>query len=208
MSPALTRFGLIRHGRTRWNEKKRIQGHLDSPLTAEGEQNALAWGRILSRFSWNRILASDLGRARQTAHQVNRALNLPVTYDSRLREQDWGAWTGKTLNTLRERFSQAIAEQEARGWDFCPPGGESRRQVRERSLQSLAETGLAHPGERILVVCHRGVIKCLLYGFLNRAFLPHEPRPRLSNYLHWMTHDPDHGLRLEKVSAVPLLAGA
>ncbi len=204
MSPALTRFGLIRHGQTRWNEEKRIQGHLDSPLTAQGAQNALAWGEILSRFSWNRILASDLGRARQTAHRVNRALNLPVIPDSRLREQNWGAWTGKPLDVLRARFSQAIAEQEARGWDFCPPAGESRRQVRERSCQSLVEAGQAYPGERILVVCHRGVIKCLLYGLLNRAFLPHEPRLQLSHYLHWITHEPTHGLKLEKVSAIPL----
>ena len=83
-----TRFALIRHAQTVWNREKKIQGHSDSPLTADGEKQASSWGRILSRFSWDRILASDAGRARATAEIINAFLKVPLTIDSRLKEQD------------------------------------------------------------------------------------------------------------------------
>ena len=60
----ITRFGLIRHAQTIWNREKKIQGHSDSPLTADGEKQALSWGQALAQFPWSRILASDAGRAR------------------------------------------------------------------------------------------------------------------------------------------------
>ena len=63
----ITRFGLIRHAQTVWNREKKIQGHSDSPLTADGENQAGRWGMILQQYSWDRILASDTGRALETA---------------------------------------------------------------------------------------------------------------------------------------------
>ena len=80
-----TRFGLIRHAETVWNRAKRIQGHQDSPLTPEGELQAAAWGRTLQRLRWERILASDTGRAVATAERINNHLGLPVVLDRRLR---------------------------------------------------------------------------------------------------------------------------
>src|SRR3972149_422963 len=87
-----TRFGLIRHAETVWNRAKRIQGHQDSPLTPEGELQAAAWGRTLHRLRWDRILASDTGRAVATAGRINIHLGLPVVLDRRLRELGSGRW--------------------------------------------------------------------------------------------------------------------
>ncbi len=39
-----TRFGLMRHAETVWNREKRIQGQLDSRLTAAGRRQAESWG--------------------------------------------------------------------------------------------------------------------------------------------------------------------
>ncbi len=33
-------FYLVRHGQTEWNTKKIMQGHLDSPLTEKGIEQA------------------------------------------------------------------------------------------------------------------------------------------------------------------------
>ena len=58
-------------------------------------------------------------------------------------------------------------------------------------------------GERILLVTHEGVIKCLLYDLCGRRFLPEEPviiRPRS---VHWLIHD-QRGLRVEKMNALTL----
>lgn len=176
-----TEFGVIRHAPTLWNEQKRIQGQKDSPLTDQGCTLALAWGKQLHQFSWDHILTSDLGRARQTAELINRTLKLSIHPDSRLREQDWGTWAGITLNELQKRDDKLLQQQIREGWNFRPPGGETRKEVLTRSLSALNDAHATWPTGKILVVCHEGVIKCLLYHFLNREFLPDEP-PVINKY--------------------------
>jgi len=110
----ITRFGLIRHAETVWNRGKRIQGHSDSPLTAAGERQASSWGQILARFSWDRILASDTGRALTTGERINEFLKLPIETDPRLREQDWGRWEGKTVPQIQAEAAQVLNAGEWR----------------------------------------------------------------------------------------------
>jgi len=97
-----THFGLLRHAETVWNRDKKIQGLNDSPLTPEGLQQAQKWGELLSTQSWDRMLVSDIGRAVQTATGINGALKIPMTIEKRLREQDWGDWTGQTIREIKE----------------------------------------------------------------------------------------------------------
>jgi broad specificity phosphatase PhoE len=158
-----TCFGLLRHSMTEWNMSRRIQGQSDSPLTLKGETLALQWGRLLAGNSWSRILSSDLGRARKTTELINQTLNLPVTLDSRLRERDWGKWTGKTIAQLKNEFTDRWAKQIQYEWDFCPPGGESFQSVWKRGLEALVAASGSWSGEKILVVSHEGIIKSLIY---------------------------------------------
>jgi len=198
-----TRFGLMRHAQTIWNREKRIQGHSDSPLTADGEKQASSWGQILSQFSWDRILASDAGRALATAEIVNAFLKIPLTIDSRLKEQDWGQWVGKTVRQIEAEAPQVLDEQINAGWDFCPPGGESRYSVLERSQVSLQEAAEHFPGEILLVVTHEGIVKSLIYHLCGRRFLPGEPAILNSYQLHWLVC-PSSGLQIEKINALEL----
>jgi probable phosphoglycerate mutase len=196
MNERATAFGLIRHASTLWNEEKKIQGQLDSPLSVTGRVQAADWGDKLKNFGWQRILCSDLGRAGETARLVNSKLRLPMDTDSNLREQDWGRWSGLTLARVRESEGDFLAGQVGAGWDFRPPGGESRREVLARAQSALRLAGSRHPGERILVVCHEGVIKCLLYHLLGRRFLPGEPGEVRGYSLHLLE------LRQEKLHPV------
>ena len=187
--PPLTRFGVLRHAETRWNVTKRIQGLQDSPLTAAGVSQALQWGRHLEDFRWDRMLASPAGRARQTAELIHTHLQIPLAYDTRLREQDWGRWTGKRVTRIRQTESRRLAAQEAAGWFFCPPGGEDRHRVWERSRCGLARAHERWTGQRILVVTHEAVIKCLIYRICGRRFLPEEPRLLVARGLHCLAYD-------------------
>ncbi len=199
----ITRFGLIRHAQTTWNREKKIQGHSDSPLTPEGELQAFRWGKVLDQFTWNRLLASDTGRALATAGIINARLKIPLTIDSRLREQDWGHWVGKTISQIQTEVPRVLDEQISAGWSFCPPDGEDRKSVSARSREALQEAFDRWPGDNILIVSHEGVIKSLVYHLSGRKFLPTEP-PLLKSYrLHWLVCDRD-GLRLEAVNALKL----
>jgi probable phosphoglycerate mutase len=198
-----TWFGLLRHARTAWNEEKRIQGQNDISLTPEGRFQAREWGRHLIQYRWDRIITSDARRALETAGLVNISLRVPLVHDGCLREQNWGRWTGKTVAQLKEEVPQLVAEQERAGWKFCPPGGEDRNTVWERSQRALQGARGKWPGERILVVTHEGVIKCLIYRLCGRQFLPSEPSLIRSHHFHWLVYDRE-GLRLEGINAQAL----
>ena len=199
----VTRFGLLRHAMTEWNRERRIQGQTDTPLSPLGERQAGQWGHLLKAYPWNRILVSDARRALETAAIINESLEVPMECDPRLREQDWGKWTGKTISQLKQEAPLLLAEQEKAGWNFCPPGGEDRHTVRDRSLKAVAAVCEKWGGERILVVTHEGVIKCLLYDLRGRRFLPEEPAMIRPRSLHWLIHD-QQGLRIEKMNALTL----
>ncbi len=198
-----TRFGLVRHAQTMWNREKRIQGQSDSPLTAEGESQATRWGELLKQFAWDRIIASDTGRAHETAKLINVCLNISLTTDSRLREQDWGQWAGKTIAQLKTEIPHELDEQVSAGWDFCPPGGEDRKKVQKRSQKALLEAAAQWPGNNILVVTHEGVLKSLIYHLCGRKFLPGEPAILKAYQLHWLSHH-CNGLRLEELNALAM----
>jgi len=177
-------FGCIRHSRTVWNEEERVQGWRDSPLTDKGQALARRWGEQLAVFPWQRILASDLGRARQTAQLINASLHLPLHTEPRLREQDWGEWSGLLYSELLTERKKEFARQERRGWDFRPPGGESRREVLRRSLAALGEASCQWPDAHILVVSHEGVIRCLACHLAGHTFLPGAPSLLREWHLH------------------------
>ena len=199
----ITRFGLIRHAQTVWNREKKIQGHSDSPLTAEGEEQASSWGQRLLQFPWNRILASDTGRTLATAEKINVYLKIPLTTDSRIREQDWGQWAGKTIAQLKTEIPHELDEQVSAGWAFCPPGGESRKSVLKRSQKALIEAAERYRGDNLLVITHEGVVKSLIYHLCGRKFLPGEPAILKAYQLHRLIHDQD-GFRVEELNAMAM----
>ncbi len=181
-----TRFGLIRHAETLWNQESRIQGHQDSPLTDRGKKDAQHWGQKLSQISWDRIVGSDLGRAVETAAIINQHLQIPFETDDRLREQDWGGWAGESVAKIASEALPKLAEAKRTGWQFCPPGGEDRFSVWERSHRALMDAAERWPGETILIVTHEGVIKSLIYQLSNYSFSAGEPALIEPRCLHWL----------------------
>ena len=194
---------MLRHAETVWNREKKIQGLHDSPLTSEGSQQAQNWGARLCAYSWDRMLVSDIGRAVETATRINDILDIPLTTEKRLREQDWGNWTGHSVREIKDSDPQVLAQQTRAGWSFCPPNGENRLKVWQRSHAALCEAAANWAGETILVVTHEGVIKSLIYHISGRQFVPEEPPLIKPMHLHRLIFD-GKDLQLEKLNALPL----
>lgn len=168
------RYGLLRHGKTIWNEQKRIQGSTDSPLTAEGIRGVEHWGKQLKTspaHPWHRIIHSPQQRARDTARILATILAIAAEPLAGLREQAWGSWEGLTLKDITRDCGAELAAQIASGWEFRPPHGESRKEVLQRSRASLIEYSARYPEHNILVITHQGVIKALLYDLLAHDYL-------------------------------------
>ena len=202
--PAISRFGLLRHAETLWNRQSKIQGQRDSSLTDRGKSEADGWGRQLSRVSWDRIVGSDLGRAVETAAIINHYLRIPFKTDLRLREQDWGQWTGEGVARIESEELFKLDEAKRTGWQFCPPGGEDRFSVWRRSQSALLDAAERWPGETILIVTHEGVIKSLIYRLCNCGFLPGEAGLIEPRHLHWLTVSQGE-LNVHQLNALQLL---
>ncbi|WP_421707979.1 histidine phosphatase family protein [Algihabitans sp.] len=151
----VTELVLIRHAETAWNAAKRIQGQRDVPLSPRGRVMAASW-RLPAPLAGYRWFSSTLGRARETAHLLGRPDAVAL---AALNEMNWGHWAGQTLTELRTRHGGVMADNEARGLDFRPEGGESPREVQSRLRPLLAR--LAAAGQPSVAVAHRGVIRAL-----------------------------------------------
>ncbi|MBO7556399.1 MAG: histidine phosphatase family protein [Alphaproteobacteria bacterium] len=89
-------FYMFRHGQTIWNAEGRPQGQhqYPVPLSVTGKEQALKLAQVLKDKKIKKIVSSDLLRARQTAEIVAQQLNVPLDFDVRLREVDYGILNG------------------------------------------------------------------------------------------------------------------
>jgi 2,3-bisphosphoglycerate-dependent phosphoglycerate mutase len=155
----------VRHGETEWNLVGKQQGHLDSPLTASGLQQARALAEGLADRGIDILYSSDLGRAMQTARIIAERLGLPVNADSRLRERHLGIMQGMTKLEFRDTYPQEWTAFESGDPDYVLPDGESANQRHERCVACGIELTGRHRGRRILIVAHGGVLN----SFFNHA---------------------------------------
>ncbi|HEX4928259.1 MAG TPA: histidine phosphatase family protein [Burkholderiales bacterium] len=147
----MTRLALLRHADTAWSVEGRIQGRSDLPILPESKI------QLAEDLSGMQVVTSPLLRCVQTA----RLIGAPrAEREPRIAEMRWGEWEGRRLEELRAELGEAMRENEARGWDFRPPGGESPREVLSRVRPWLAE--LAARATPTLAITHRGVIRALL----------------------------------------------
>lgn len=159
---------LIRHGETAWNAERRLQGHLDIALNAEGERQAAALGAALAGEHIDLVISSDLARARQTAEAVHLARGAAyaggVQLDPQLRERCYGGFEGLLYSEIAARFPLEFAAWQARNVDaVLPPGknqGETFRSFYERATKAILGHAARHPGQTLALVAHGGVLEC------------------------------------------------
>ena len=151
-------LAVIRHGPTEWNELGKIQGRTDIPLSERGKRviQQLQLPDFISEIDW---ITSPLSRAIETGKLLGITKML---IDDRLVETNWGDWEGQVLWDLRAKYGQEMLDNEKRGLDLTPPGGESPRQVCQRLQPLLFEIATSHQKKLIGAITHKGVIRSLL----------------------------------------------
>jgi broad specificity phosphatase PhoE len=143
------RLFLVRHGQSTYNAQARLQGQADPPLSDAGRAEAKLLKPALARFEPDRVVTSDLQRARETAE----LLGYPgARLDARLREINVGAWAGRPLAEF-----PSGPEPAWRGGPLKAPHGESWEDLQARVGAAVDE--LIAAGGTWLVVCHGGVVR-------------------------------------------------
>jgi alpha-ribazole phosphatase/probable phosphoglycerate mutase len=195
----LTHILLVRHGETEWNAERRVQGHLNSRLSARGRRQAEAIAARLARVPLTAVYSSDLTRALDTATPIAAAHGLPVVSLPALREKSFGEWEGLTEPEIKANWPDGWhCFHVLRQIDYAIPGGETWEQVQTRVLGVLGQVLRDHPSaeDRVVLVGHGGSLRVAFLDAL-QAPLPTLRRMSLSNAsLSRLEYDPERGGRL------------
>ena len=158
----VTTLLFIRHGETDWNRQQRFQGQIDVPLNETGLAQAARLGQRLAAEPLDVLLSSDLKRAQQTAAPLAQAWGLQPQLVSGLREQQFGAWEGLDVPTIKARHGALWPQWLLHDGDFAlPGGGESLRQFHARVMATVRQLVAQHAGRRLALVTHGGVLDML-----------------------------------------------
>ncbi|ROP66718.1 histidine phosphatase family protein [Curtobacterium sp. PhB115] len=143
---------LVRHGETDWNAQRRIQGSTDIPLNDTGRRQAAEAAELLTRRSFDAVVASPLVRAAETGAIIAARLGLdaPVSYPG-LAERSYGEAEGLTDTEVVERYPHDDI-----------PGRESRSALLARVTETLGEVAVRFDGGVVVVATHGAVIRSVV----------------------------------------------
>lgn len=159
---------VCRHGQTDWNVLKKVMGHHDEPLNEKGMEQARETRNKLLVEDIDLILCSPLTRARQTADIINEDREIPIVYDDRIIERDFGEYEG---------FPKRDFDFPA-FWDYYLNQHYSRaeniQEFFKRVYEFLDDIIEKYPDQTLLIVGHGGIsipIACYFQGFVPEGSL-------------------------------------
>lgn len=152
---------VTRHGQTDWNLYGKVQGKADIELNSRGIEQAKETMAKLKGEAIDFIICSHLKRARQTAEILNSEKNIPIIFDERISERDFGEMEGMS----KEDFDfQAFWNYEK---NMTYQEAENIREFFNRVFLFLEDIKKKYKDKNILLVTHGGVsiaINCYFKG--------------------------------------------
>lgn len=159
------KYILLRHGETIYQAKgsddlysRAEQSTLS--LTDKGKKQIKIAVEEFNDKKVDLIYSSDYFRTRQTAEIIVKKLGREVKFDKRLRDTNFGIFSGGTgeeyrkfFSSKKQRFSKKI------------PKGENWRDVKKRVVSFIKDIEKKHKNKTILVISHADPV-WLLAGFL------------------------------------------
>ena len=147
LKPRARRFIFLRHGETEGNARRVFQP-ADIPLNTAGQAQARLAAEYLREHTVERILASDMRRAWETAQAAAAMVRAPVTPEPRLRER----WFGDLVGTSSENLD----------WRREPPNGESLHEFIARTQAGFQDA--LDSEASTLLVAHGGSLYVLVFS--------------------------------------------
>ncbi len=180
---------LVRHGETVWNLEHKLQGVRDIPLDDKGREQARALRREneAAGLTFDRVYASPLQRAVETACLITGRTREQLILDDRLVEMSFGSIEGTHYNFDDDPWDPALPANlhmftHHPSKFVAPPDGETFEQVIDRAgrfLEDLkreadrAADGRTENGaaRRVLIVSHGALLHGLMFHLNRRTDL-------------------------------------
>jgi broad specificity phosphatase PhoE len=139
-------FYLVRHG-----QKYDQMG--DPSLTEKGQEQAKKTAVYLKQFPIQKVIASPLLRAQQTAQIIASEFQLPVETDPLLKERmNWGDLPNQTFVSFLKEWAKTTHNRE-----FDPKNGDSSKATGERVEKVIQDLNKEND-KHVVLVTHGGTI--------------------------------------------------
>jgi broad specificity phosphatase PhoE len=169
----MTKVYLVRHGQTAWNLGEVFRGRADIPLDETGKKEVHLAGEALKDETLHAIYSSPLSRSMETAENIAKFQNVPVTPLEAIIDISYGEWEGKPLVEVQEKYPDLYSIWLGEPDKIQFPGGETLAEVQSRAMEAVERLVAKHTDENIALVAHRvpnKVICCALLGIDNSNF--------------------------------------
>lgn len=158
---------LVRHGQSEWNALGQWTGLTDVNLTDEGRAEAQLAAENLKDIRIDSAHTSTLKRAKQTYHEISKALkltHLKAKEHKALDERDYGDLTGKNKWKIKEEYGEEQFKLWRRSWDHPVPGGETLKDVYNRAVPYYEEHIKKDltSGKNVIVSAHGNTLRALI----------------------------------------------
>ena len=158
----MTTIYLIRHGEADGNALGIFQGSSDTELSETGRLQLDYLAERCKDLPFDAIYSSPLKRAMVTAMGANRYHQLPILIERDIREIDVGRFEGNTWDYIAAHFPEEFDRWKNDLANFQSPGGETLRDVYDRTWKALRKIVKANPDRIVAVVGHGCAIKAML----------------------------------------------
>ncbi|MDF2614968.1 MAG: Phosphoglycerate mutase [Clostridia bacterium] len=158
---------LIRHGETKWNVLGKFQGIQNIDLSEVGMYQAdLLRQRLDGDFDG--VYTSPLNRALTTAKVICKGSPLSPVPIKELTEIHFGSWEGLTYKEIKDTYPDHFSKW--RTDTTVGPMYDGELSIQNASLRAktcILSLVSKHPGQKIVIVSHGGLIKAALIGLFN-----------------------------------------
>jgi probable phosphoglycerate mutase len=138
-------------------------GPADPPLTEIGHQQAKATAEWLAEESFDALYSSPMQRALQTADHISSRIGLGVRIEEGIAEYDRQSEMYIPIEEVKRSDDPEIqAHWKALAEDRLEDLIEDAHTFRPRVADAVARIIATHPSQRVLAVCHGGVINVAL----------------------------------------------
>jgi probable phosphoglycerate mutase len=147
---------MIRHGRTDWNDQRRIMGRGQVPLNGAGRGMVEAVAGHLAGEGIAAVYTGTLARARETAEILAAAWGAEIIEEPRLDESGYEKWVGMTYYELTGDRDFELYTRRPTGSRFSE--GEDMAGIQERALAAVDRIASERRGVKTALVSHADVI--------------------------------------------------
>lgn len=158
---------LIRHGQTTGDVEDRYGGTYDDHLTEEGSKQAAKLGEKLVNLGIEKIYASPLIRAQETAKILNSKLDAPVVTIEDIRERNhYGILSGMVKAEAKAKYPEIV--ELVKDKFKTVEGGEGYEEFGKRVTEAFKHISNSDH-QTIAIISHGGAIRYIFRDILNQG---------------------------------------